>query len=78
MPPGVQPFNDFPFEGQLPLQCGRRRLQGAAGHYFMMGDHRDDSQDSRYWGFVPGREHRRQGILRLMNFGDLSRIGAFH
>ena len=42
------------------------------GHYFMMGDNRDNSEDSRYWGFVPDDHIRGKAFFIWWNWDDVS------
>ena len=39
-----------------------------SGHYFMMGDNRDDSQDSRFWGFLPAHYIKGRALFIYWSF----------
>ena len=65
----------FPFKENCAYNEDGFSCKVPAGNYLMLGDSRDNSEDGRYWGFVPEENIVGKAVRVWMNFGALKRIG---
>ncbi len=77
MPPVFMPqVAEFPFRENCRYNEEGFSCKVPAGHYFTIGDNRDNSHDGRYWGFVPDQLLVGEAFFIWMNFSEPSRIGT--
>lgn len=67
----------FPFRDNCHYNAAGVTCVVPPGHYFLMGDNRDNSRDSRFWGFVPDENIVGRAFFIWFNFSDLGRVGKF-
>lgn len=76
-PASIPPMTQFPFRDNCLYNSQGVVCTVPAAHYFMMGDNRDSSADSRVWGFVPDANIVGRAFFIWFNFSDIGRIGGF-
>jgi signal peptidase I len=75
--PIIEPYANHRYPGPDTVKLDNYGpLTIPPGEYFVMGDNRDDSADSREWGLVPRDHIIGRGLLIYWSFASADRDGA--